>query len=213
MAWLFAPIYDRILTAAEAASFGPWRRELFRDLHGTVLEIGAGTGASIPHLPATVDRVIFTEPDPGMRRQLTAKLDTARTDGTFAPAAAEVRADRSDALAADDASCDAVVSTLVLCTVPDPAAALAEIRRVLRPDGRLVFLEHVAAEQRPDRLRWQERLDPIWRRLAGGCRLARRTRAEIEAAGFEIVDLVEESARKTFPLMRATIRGHAVPTP
>src|SRR5690625_2162058 len=212
MAWLLAPLYDRMVARTEAASFGPWRSELFADLSGTVLEIGSGTGAGIPHYPATVDRVIFTEPDPKMRKQLVNKLDAARADGTFAPTSAEVLAERADALSVDDGSCDAVVSALVLCTVADPAATLDEIRRVLHPDGRLVFLEHVAAENRPDRLRWQKRLNPIWRRLAGGCQLIRRTRETIEASGFEITGLVEESARHASPLMRATIRGRATVT-
>ncbi|QXC59509.1 class I SAM-dependent methyltransferase [Aquihabitans sp. G128] len=210
MAWLLAPLYDRIVAPAEEACFQGWRHELLAGLTGDVLEIGAGTGANVAHYPAAVRRVVFTEPDPGMRRQLEERLAAARGGGTFAPGAAEVRTDRAAALSVPSGSLDAVVGTLVLCTVPDPAAALAEVRRVLKPGGTFTFLEHVAADDRPDRLRWQRRLDPVWRRVAGGCRLTRRTAEAIEAAGLEPVDLTRESARKAIALIRPTIRGHAM---
>ena len=210
MAWLLAPIYDRIVAPAEEACFQTWRGELLAGLGGQVLEIGAGTGANLSHYPATVERVVFTEPDPGMRRQLVAKLDAARAASSFAPAASEVLTDSADHLSFGDATFDAVVATLVFCSVSDPDAALAEIRRVLKPGGQLVFLEHVAAEDRPDRLKWQRRVDPVWKRVAGGCRLTRRTADTIELAGFTIEALTRESARKAFPLVRPTIRGTAV---
>lgn len=209
MAWLLAPVYDRMVAATEEACFGPWRRELLAPLHGHVVEIGSGTGVNIVHYPATVDRVTFSEPDPRMRSQLVDKLAAARADGSFLPGDAVVLDERGEALSVADASADAVVATLVLCTVPDPDAALAEARRVLVPDGRLVFLEHVAAEDRPDRLKWQRRLDPIWRRLIGGCRLTRRTADTIERAGFSMEQVTRESARKTAGVIRPTIRGSA----
>jgi ubiquinone/menaquinone biosynthesis C-methylase UbiE len=212
VAWLLAPIYDRFVAPAEAASFGAWRTALLGDLTGAVVELGSGTGVNIGAYPATVDHVTFTEPDPGMRKQLEAKLGRARADGTFAPGGSDVRTDSADALTLADASVDHVVATLVLCTVPDPEAALAEAHRVLRPGGRLVFLEHVAADHKPDRLRWQHRIDPVWRRMAGGCRLTRSTQQTIEAAGFDVDDVERESARKTSPLLRTTIRGSAVRT-
>lgn len=215
MAWFLAPIYDRLVAPAEEASFGPWRRELLGGLSGTVLEIGSGTGVNVEAYRATVGHVTFTEPDPGMRRQLEAKLGRARAAGRFGPAGSDVRTDSADALTLPDDSVDHVVATLVLCTVPDPDAALAEAHRVLRPGGRLVFLEHVAAHHRPDRLKWQQRLDPAWKRVAGGCRLTRDTRSTIERAGFTIERCERESARKASALVRTTIRGTAVadPTP
>lgn len=213
MGWWLAPFYDRMTARTEEACFRAWRGELLADLAGHVVEIGSGTGANVDRYPATVQRVTFTEPDPGMRRRLVERLDAERAGGRFAPADATVVADPADDLSVPDGGADAVVTTLVLCTVPDPAAALAEARRVLRPGGRLVFLEHVAADDRPDRLRWQRRLDPIWRRLVGGCRLTRRTAETITEAGFTIEELTAESARKAAPVVRPTIRGHAVLAP
>jgi ubiquinone/menaquinone biosynthesis C-methylase UbiE len=105
---------------------------------------------------------------------------------------------------------DAVVGTLVLCSVPRLDRALAEIHRVLTPRGRFVFLEHVAADNRPRRLRWQHRVEPLWKRISGGCHLTRRTADAIVAAGFEIADIRRESMRKAWPLVRPTIRGVAV---
>lgn len=210
MAWLYAPLYDRFLAPAEEASFGAWRTELLADLSGTVVEIGAGTGANVAHYPPTVERLVLTEPDPGMRLRLLDKVAERRLGPGPAPAPIEVRAVEGDALPLADGEADAVVGTLVLCTVADPMAVLAEVRRVLRPGGTYTFLEHVAAEERPDRLRWQHRVDPLWHRLMGGCHLTRRTADLIAAAGFEVADLSRESARKTSPLLRATVRGHAM---
>ena len=210
MSWWMAPFYDRFVAPSEEASFGPWRKELLGGLTGRVVEIGSGTGVNIEAYPSTVEHVTFTEPDAAMRRQLEAKLGRAIAEGRYGPAGSDVRTDPADALGLPDGSADVVVATLVLCTVPDPEAALAEARRVLRPGGRLVFLEHVAADHRPDRLKWQQRLDPVWKRVAGGCRLTRRTQDTIERAGFRIEEVERESARKASPLLRTTIRGHAV---
>lgn len=212
MAWLLAPIYDRMVAPAEEACFRAWRAELLAGLSGEVLEIGAGTGANLAHYPAAVTRLVVTEPDPGMRRQLEDKLDAARAEGSLGPAEVVVLTDSADALSSADGSFDAVVGTLVLCTVPDPEAALAEVRRVLRSGGRYVFLEHVAAEDNPGRLKWQRRIDPIWRRVVAGCRLARRTADTIAGAGFTVDEISRESARKASPLVRPTIRGIATRT-
>lgn len=209
MAWMLAPIYDRMVAPAEVACFQGWRAELLGAVYGTVLEIGAGTGANLAHYPAAVERLVLAEPDPGMRRQLVDKLSAQRASGAFGPASAEVLTDSADHLSFGDATFDSVVATLVLCTVPDPEAALAEVRRVLKPGGRFLFLEHVAAENKPDRLKWQRRIDPIWRRVAGGCRLTRRTADTIGGAGFTIEAVTRESARKAMPLVRSTIRGVA----
>jgi len=202
---LFARIYDRTLAPLEDAGLRDWRAELLAGLTGTVVEIGAGTGLNLAHYPTSVDRLVLTEPEPAMLAQLRDRL------GEVAVGIA-VTAERASAssLPLGDGEADAVVCTLVLCTVPDPAAVLAEVRRVLRPGGRLVFLEHVAADDRPERLRRQRRLDHLWHHVAGGCRLTRRTEEAIVGAGFEVTDVTRESARKAPTFVRTMIRGHAL---
>ena len=108
-----------------------------------------------------------------------------------------------------DDSVDTVVCTLVLCTVPDPHAALAEVRRVLRPGGRLLFIEHVAAAPGTREARWQERLDPIWGVFAGGCRLTRPTASLLEASGFAFEVLQADRLRPAPGFIQPAIRGVA----
>lgn len=201
---LFARLYDRMVAPAEEACFQSWRADLLAGLSGTVLEVGAGTGANLAHYPATVERLVVTEPEPVMLSQLRERLD--RVDASI-----DVTVQRAPAgsLPMGDDEADAVVATLVLCSVPDQAAVLAEIRRVLRPGGRLAFIEHVAAEDRPDRLKWQRRADHVWPHLMGGCHLTRRTEAAIAEAGFALGEVTHESARKATPVVRPTIRGLA----
>jgi ubiquinone/menaquinone biosynthesis C-methylase UbiE len=155
---------------------GGRRRRLLTGARGAVLEIGGGTGANLAHY-RNVDRVTIAEPDPFMRSRIGPKLEEASVP-------VEVSAAGAEALPYPDGSFDTVVSTLVLCTVLDQEAALDEIRRVLRPGGRLLFIEHVRAAG--SAARWQDRLEPLWRRLFGGCRPNRDTVAAIESAGFEI---------------------------
>ncbi len=201
---LFARIYDRAVAPAEEACFQAWRADLLAGLAGTVVEVGAGTGANLAHYPAAVERLVLTEPTPQMLVRLRGRLD--RVDPSID---VEVHRAAAASLPLGDDEADAVVATLVLCSVPDQAAALAEARRVLRPGGRLVYLEHVAAEDRPDRLRWQRRLDHVWPHLVGGCHLTRRTESAIADAGFALGEVTHESARKASPVVRPTIRGRA----
>jgi ubiquinone/menaquinone biosynthesis C-methylase UbiE len=196
-----AALYDRTFASMEEAGLRDWRRDLLAGLSGDVLEIGAGTGLNLDHYPETVERLVLVEPDRFMRAKLEEKLDRGR---------AEVVDAGAHPLPFEDASFDAVVSTLVLCSVPDPEAALAEVHRVLRPGGRFVYLEHVAAVEQPKRLKWQRRLEPLWKRLAGNCHLTRTTDQAIPAAGFELAEERRESMRKSIPLIRVTVRGHAV---
>jgi ubiquinone/menaquinone biosynthesis C-methylase UbiE len=204
MSWLMSALYDRFMRQSEAACLERWRGELVRDLSGSVLEIGAGTGATLALYPAAVTRLALCEPDRHMRRKLQARcagLPPGRVEVADAPA---------QALAWPDGSFDAVVSSLVLCSVPDQPAALAEVRRVLKPGGKLVFLEHVAADGNPPRLKWQKRVEPLWKHLMGNCHLTRRTEAAIAAAGFRIERIQRESIRKAMPLVRPSIRGVAL---
>jgi ubiquinone/menaquinone biosynthesis C-methylase UbiE len=201
MPWLMARVYDRVMAGTERACLQPWRTELFADLRGRVLEVGAGTGASLSCYPDTIDELVLAEPDPDMRRKLEARLDRR--------AHIRVSGDAIEALSAADASFDAVISSLVLCSVAAPELALAEILRVLRPGGRLLFIEHVAAHDDPRQLRWQRRVEPVWRHVAGNCHLTRDTAETIAAAGFEIVELERASLRKAIPWIRPSIHGWA----
>ena len=173
---LFAALYDRLGRSAERGWLGERRAALLSGARGEVLEIGGGTGANLPHYRG-VERVTISEPDPFMRAKLWPKLENARV-------AVEVSDAGAEALPFPDDSFDTAVSTLVLCTVPEQGAALGEIRRVLRPGGRLLFIEHVRGEGSV--ARWQDRIEPLWRRLAAGCHPNRDTVASIETAGLRI---------------------------
>lgn len=201
---IFAALYDRVLAPMEEAGLRAWRADLLSGLSGTVVEVGAGTGANLAHYPPAVARLVVTEPEPAMLAQLRQRLGTVHPDVPV-----EVQRAASASLPLADGEADAVVSTLVLCSVTDQAATLAELRRVLRPGGRLVFLEHVAADHKPRRLRWQHRFDHVWPFLCGGCHLTRRTAEAIEGAGFVLEDVRRESARKASPLVRTMVRGSA----
>lgn len=195
---IYASLYDRMSGAAERAVFAPLRARLLAGLSGTVIDVGAGTGANLPHFRAA-GRVHAVEPDPAMRSRLTAKLDRARVP-------VEVTAASAEELPFDDAGVDAVVFTLVLCTVADQAKALAEARRVLRPGGRLAVLEHVRSTG--GHARWQSLATPLYIWLAGGCHPNRDTAAAIERAGFtfearELLELLPKTA-PTRPWLYAT---------
>jgi len=198
-----AAIYDRFMRGMEDACGAAWRAEILSDIAGDVLEIGGGTGANLAHYPSSVGRLVITEPDRHMAARLRRKLAASALAGR-----AEVVERPVEALDLPPASFDVAVSTLVLCSVADPAAVLRSLRTWLRPGGRLVFLEHVASDD-PDRLAWQRRIEPIWKHVAGNCHLCRRTEASIEAAGFGIESIRRESARKAMPIVRPTIRGVA----
>lgn len=174
---LFAASYDRLSAPVERAILGDRRARLLGGLEGQVLDVGAGTGVNLPYY-RQASRVVAAEPDPAMRRRLTAKRGTARVP-------VDVTGDPAETLSHGDASFDAVVFTLVLCTVASVERALSEARRVLRPSGCLVVLEHVRGEGRL--ARWQDRVTPLWSRVNAGCHLGRDTGAAIERAGFTFV--------------------------
>lgn len=202
MSWFMSKIYDRFMADTEQAALGQWRRELLSQAGGKVLEVGAGTGVNLPLYPSEVSELVITEPDRHMRARLQEK-------GVL-PVRAKMVADAVGQLRMDDASIDTVVCTLVLCSVDDQPAALKDLFRVLRPGGKLLFIEHVAAESNPERLAWQRRIEPVWKRIAGNCHLTRNTAAEIERAGFELGSVQRESMRKALPWVRPSVRGVAV---
>jgi SAM-dependent methyltransferase len=177
----FAQSYLRISAKAEERGVREHRRTLLDGLTGVVCEVGAGQGLNFGYYPSTVIRVLAVEPEPTLRRHA---LEAA----SRAPIPIEVFDGAADALPPDDATCDAVISSLVLCTVPDIAAALAEVRRVLRPGGELRFYEHVRSAHRLVAV-GEDLVTPIWSRLAGGCHLNRDSVAAITVAGFDVTSV------------------------
>jgi ubiquinone/menaquinone biosynthesis C-methylase UbiE len=174
---IFARFFDRLSRLMESEA-GQYRDELLAGLQGRVLEIGAGNGINFRHYPATVTGVVALEPEAFLRQ----KAEGAARE---APVPVSVRNGWAVPLPFEDASFDAAVASLVLCSVPEPAAALGELRRVLKPGGELRFMEHVRAGGGP-KSEVQLLLDRagIWPRLLGGCHCARDTVGAIEHAGF-----------------------------
>ena len=188
---LFARFYDRV-QASYDARMAPRKEALFADLSGTVVEIGPGTGANLPHLPRDV-RWIGIEPNPHMHTRLRQRATTMGIDAEFRLASAQ-------GLEFDDASVEVVLGTLVLCSVPDPAAVLAEVRRVLRPGGRFIFIEHVAAPRGTLLWRTQRLVCPLWSLMADGCRPDRELGTALRAAGFSSLELEEFHVVRHSPL-------------
>src|SRR5215204_2760494 len=195
-----APIYDAFFWTAERLGMARRRRRLLAETSGRVLEIGAGTGLNLDFYPESLDRLVLTEPDPAMVSRLTRRA-ARRPDAEVVEAGAE-------ALPFEDVSFDYVVSTMVLCTVPDPAACVAEIERVLRPGGRLLFIEHVRADRR-GLARRQDRLDPLWTKMALGCHCNRPTHALLEDSELTI-ERLEPAVWYGMPrLIRPLVVGNA----
>jgi ubiquinone/menaquinone biosynthesis C-methylase UbiE len=177
------------------------RRDVLSQARGRTLEIGAGTGINLGHYGPQVTELVLSEPDPHMMRQLQRKVAGSERPVEVVQAPAEE-------LPFEDASFDTVTLVYVLCTVPDPGAGLAEIARVLKPGGRLLFIEHVRAPE-PGLARWQDRLHGPWRVFANGCHCNRDTLATIEASTLEPEEVKWGEIPRVPPLVRPMVAGAA----
>lgn len=198
---IFAAGYDHFLAPTEKACLAAHREHLLQAATGRVLEIGGGTGANLPYYNHGVSELVITEPSKPMLRQLEPKLPGYRIPTRVVRAQAEQ-------LPLETESFDTVVSTLVLCTVQDVQATLAEVRRVLKSHGRLLFIEHVRSDD-PKLARWQDRLRRPWSWFGCGCQCNRPTADNIRAAGFSLDELKKEKLAKAPPLVRPVIVGAA----
>ncbi|MBM3944610.1 MAG: methyltransferase domain-containing protein [SAR202 cluster bacterium] len=196
---LFANAYD-LLAGGVEKSVAKYRMATAGMATGDVLEIGAGTGANLPYYRDDV-RLTLLEPSPGMTKRLRKKLAMLGKDATTVLQTGE-------RLPFGDASFDAVVATLVLCSVGSLGAVLSEVRRVLRPHGAFYFYEHVAAAGGITR-RAQNVLNPVWKLVVGGCNLNRETESAIKAAGFSAVEVVRFGLPISPPIVRPSIVGVA----
>jgi SAM-dependent methyltransferase len=197
----FAAVYDRGLKATEDAGLREIRREVLAGASGRTIDIGAGTGVNIELFPPQVTELVLAEPDPHMAAKLRPKLRASSVEAELIEAPAEQ-------LPFEPASFDTAVFTLVLCTVTDPAAALAEAARILRPGGELLFVEHVRSEE-SGLARWQDRFEKPWRFLADGCHCNRDTVGLVEASPFELGAVERGRLPKAAPIVRPLVRGSA----
>jgi SAM-dependent methyltransferase len=197
---VLARIYDPFLWLGERRALRVRRRELLAGARGLTVEIGGGTGLNLAHYPSELEGLVLAEPDPAMRRALERRVARLQPRATVIDAAAE-------RLPFADGTVDTVVSTLVLCTVDSPECALAEIARVLAPDGQLLFIEHVRASS-PVRSFIQDRLATPWRAFAGGCRCNRQTVTAMAACGFAL-DIGESAWRGMPGIVKPLVYGRA----
>lgn len=198
----FTALYDRMLRSTEEEGLRDMRRETLSSASGRTIDLGAGTGANLGLYPDSVTELVLAEPDPHMLRKLRPKAEEAGVDAEIVEAGAED-------LPFEDSGFDTAVFTLVLCTVPDPAAALAEAARILKPGGRLLFVEHVRSED-SGLARWQDRLERPWHFFGDGCHCNRDTVATIEAAPFTVEGVEKTELPKSPPIVRPLVRGSAV---
>ena len=197
---IFAATYDRLSQGSEDAGLRRLRQGLLAGANGRVLEIGAGTGANLGLYSGTIGELVLTEPESPMLRRLQKAVHERM------PVAHVLQAPAED-LPFDDGSFDTVVSTLVLCGVPDQERALREVHRVLRPGGQLFFLEHVRSDD-PALARFQDRVNWL-NRLVVQCECNRPTLTTIEAAGFTVSRLERTELPKAPKHVRPLIVGSA----
>ncbi len=198
---MFAAGYDHVMAAPEKAVLRDHRAALIPRASGSVLEIGGGTGANLPFYGPEIRELVLSEPEPPMAKRLEGKLKQYSLPASVLSVPAEK-------LPFEDARFDFVISTLVLCTVIDPPRALAEIRRVLKPTGQLLFIEHVRSDA-PRLARWQDRLHGLQLRAGHGCHCNRPTLESMQHAGLAISELTRDRMRNAPPIVRPLAVGVA----
>ncbi len=180
---LYQRFFARTLAWGDEAQhrlYGDYKRQLFADLEGTVVEIGPGTGINLPYLPDGL-RWIGLEPNPHMHGYIRERLEDRDLEATL-------RTEPAQDTGLPDRHADIVISTLVLCSVPDVEDTLTELRRILRPGGRLLFIEHVAAQRHTALCWFQHSIRPLWKAVADGCHPDRKTGTLLREAGFSSVE-------------------------
>ena len=187
--WILPYLIDLGLRNKEATRY---RARIIPEARGTILEIGIGSGLNLPFYGASVEKLYGLDPSEEL-------LSMARKKARNVPFAVEFLNQSGTEIPLDGRCVDTVVTTWTLCTIPDPIKALQEMKRVLKPEGVLIFAEHgLAPELRVQR--WQRRLNPLWNRIGGGCNLDRKIDALIAAASFAITDLTTEYAKGPRPM-------------
>ena len=198
-----AKFYDASMRKMEESCLREWRSELLQLIEGDVLEIGSGTGGNLRHYPESISSLVLTEPDPHMLKLLRKNL-RENYSGRY-----RAEGFSADAINLPDHSFDSIVSTLVLCSVDSPDATLQEIMRLLKPGGKLYFIEHVLAKDTPGLIKWQKLLQPLWGCMCGNCHLTRDTENYILKAGFHF-DRIERLMSSGSPaVVSPTIKGVA----
>jgi len=188
--------------AMRQSQLQPYRARVVGGARGRVLEIGIGSGLNLPLYGAAVEEVIGVDISPEL-------LAMAERAVAATPGRVRLIESTAEGLPLDDHSFDTVVVTWAMCSIPDPVAALAETRRVLRPGGALRFVEHGRSRD-PRVAKWQDRLTPLWVRCSGGCHLNRKTDDLVRSAGFKLTELTTGYARGPRP-MTFMYEGHAEP--
>ena len=202
----FAWYYPKLVGLSERSGQAETRRELLSEAAGRTLEIGAGSGFNLPHYTDRVSELVVSEPSPHMRVHLRERLEADPP-----PVGSWELVDASaERLPFEDASFDTVTGGFIMCSIPDPATALDEIARVLRPGGRYIFLEHVHAGEGTLLGRLQDMIEVPHRYFAAGCHPNRRTGETIRASPLEIERLEHGKQPKSVPSVRPTIFGSAV---
>ena len=187
--WILPPLLDLVMRNKEVTRY---RVRVVPQARGIVIEVGIGSGLNLRFYGPQVQRLYALDPSAEL-------LCMARRKASVTPLSVQFFACSGESIPIDDHSVDTVLTTFTLCTIPDPLGALREMRRVLKPGGRLLFAEHGLAPD-PSVRRWQHRCNPLWNRIAGGCNLDRKIEELIGAAGFHILELTTEYAKGPRPL-------------